>query len=229
MLFLYILGQIFFYILIVLLVVLAAILFIPFNYYANGSKYGNVSAEGYLSWLFGGLKVKFLYNSETGSSFVIGFMGIHKDMKSSHKEKDEKQKSQEGKEKKVKEKSPYSYLTREIIESAIEALLKLLNHCRPRQLSLNARAGFDDPMYTGLLYGVQGAGFAILDKLNIRIEPTFEEEELTGDLTVGGSIQIFYLLLVAIGFLFAEPFRSILIKNIKIKMKRRMKHGGIRF
>lgn len=221
--FLYIMGQIILYLLLLLLIILLAVLFIPFRYYLNGSKYGEVSLESHVSWLFGGLKVRFLYLSESGSRFTVGFLGIHRNFGGRGKETDMASKEHEKKEKKAGKKSPYSYLTRAVMEKAIEAVLKLLDHCRPARLSLNVRTGFDDPMYTGLMYGIQGAGFAILDKLNIRLEPSFEEEELTGKLIMGGSIRISYLILVGMEFVMAEPFRSIFIKNIKIKMKRRMR------
>jgi hypothetical protein len=103
----------------------------------------------------------------------------------------------------------------------------MLNHCKPSQFRINAKVGFEDPMYTGLLCGIKNTSYAILDKYQIRLQTTFEDEVLEGNFIIGGRVQIFYLILVALEFVLTKPFRSILFKNIKIKIKRRLKRWRI--
>ncbi|MBC8061852.1 MAG: DUF2953 domain-containing protein [Clostridiaceae bacterium] len=227
MLFLYILVKIILYILLVLLIVLLAVLIIPFKYISSGEKQESTFLEGSVAWLFGGLKMKFIYNSDSGHSMTINFMGFKKNLNNKKEKEQSKAKSENNSYKKEHEKPVYSYFTSEVIKKGIQAFLKVLNHCKPSKFNLEAKAGFDDPMYTGLLYGIQGAGFAILNKYHINLKPSFEEEDLKGSFIIGGSIQIFYLLLVAIEFVITRPFRSILLKNIKIKIKRRLKKWRI--
>lgn len=229
MIVLYILGKIILYILIILLIFLLAVLLIPFKYNFSGNKLENTILEGSVSWLFGGLKMKFKYHSEKGISMIMSFLGFKKKLDPSNealgKNKDMAQEHIE--QKKKIEKPAYRYFTYEVLIKGLESIVKILNHCKPRQFNLNAQVGFDDPMYTGLLCAAQNAGFAILDKYDIHIQTMFEEEEVKGSFILGGSIQVFYLLLVAIGFVVTKPFRSLLIKNIKIKIKRRLKKWRI--
>ncbi len=229
MLVFYIIGKIFLYILftllIILFIVLSAVLIIPFKYYFTGERFENTIIEGTASWLFGGAKMKFNYSTENGFITRVNILCFKIKLDSSKKPdaKDKKDNESKNKDKEKNEKPAYSYFTKEVLKKGLECILKVLNHCKPRQFQLQAKVGFDDPMYTGLLYGIIGAGFAILNKNNINLQPTFEEEGLEGNFIIGGSIRIGYLLLVAIGFVLTKPFRSILLKNSKLKIKRRLK------
>lgn len=229
MIVLYIFGKIILYILSVLLIIIIFVLLVPFKYYFSGDRYDKAELEGSVGWLFGGLKMKFNYSSDSGYNMGMNFLGFNK--KSSNKNGKSKsssnKKDKENSLNKEDNKPAYSYFTYEVIEQGLRIILKVLNHCKPRQFNIDAKVGFDDPMYTGLLYGIRGAGFAILDKYNIKLKPTFEEEDFKGSFIIGGSIQIFYLLLVVIEFMLTKPFRGILFKNIKIKIKRRLKKWRI--
>ncbi len=223
MLILYILGQIFLFLLLILLLILMVVLLIPFRYYFTGEKLDDTWFRLQVSWLFGGIKFNTYYHSEHISS-TIGIFGVHRSITGEPgKKKKPKHKDYQDKGNKSRSKPPYSYFTTEILEKAVQCLFKLLNHCVPVKFELYTKVGFEDPMYTGLLCALQGAGYAILDKFNVRLQTSFEEEELKGSLTIAGRIQLFYLLLVAIEFLITKPFRTIFIKNQKIKIKRRLK------
>lgn len=232
MLILFTIGKVLLYILltllIVLLVVLIAVLFIPFKYQFAGQKQEDIIAEGTASWLFGGIKMGFKYNTVDGikAKFNILWFKIKLDSEK-FDSKGKSKESDKNKDKEKKEKPSYSYFTKDVLKKALESILKVLNHCKPRQFQLQAKVGFDDPMYTGLLYGINGTGFAILDKFNINIQPTFEDEVLEGSFIIGGGIYIGYLLLVAMEFVFTKPFKSIMFKNIKFKIKRRLKKWQI--
>ncbi len=220
---LYMLGKILLYILLVLIILFLVVLTIPFKYYFEGKKSESTSIQGSVSWLFGAIKMGFNYSTGNGFYMEINFIGIKKALNIN----DRNPEIEDKKDKNYKEKPAYSYITYDVIKKALHMVFKLLNYCKPRQFQLEATVGFEDPMYTGLLYGIKNAGLAILDKCNIRLEPTFEEEELKGRFKARGGIQIFYLLLVMMEFVFTNPFRSILIKNMKFKIKRRLKRWRI--
>lgn len=228
MLVLYILGYLFLYIILILLVILLAVLLIPFKYYFEGEKLETSWFDASVSWLFGGVRMYVHYNSESKFTSSLRIMGIHKKMSWENKKvKDDSKEQQKGKEtnkpNKQKSKVPYSYLTYPVLEKGFQSILKLLNHCKPVKFKLKAKVGFEDPMYTGMLCAFTGIGFTILDKYDINLQPDFEDEKLEGCLTIGGRIQLFYLLLVAMEFVLTKPFRPILIKNMKTKIKRRMR------
>ena len=229
MLFVYILLKVILYILLVLVVFLLTILIIPYKYNVMGKKMDTTSFEGSVSWLFGGVRMRFNYNSENGTSMMMSLMGFRKKMDISKKMPRNKQSDEDKKNeiKKKRAKPAYSYFTYEVLEQGLQFILKALNYCKPRKFNVDAKIGFDDPMYTGLLCGIQNTGYAFLDKYHIHLQTVFEDEVVEGNFEIGGSIQIIYLLLVAIGFLFTKPFRSILFKNIKIKIKRRLKRWRI--
>lgn len=210
-----------------LILLLAIILFIPFKYYCAGEKFDSAVLQGYISWLFGGIKMKFNYCSDNGFTMIMNLFGMKKSIDNKDKSSQDRQTEKDKINKEKTKKTAYSYLTKQVIEKGIQTVLKMLNHCKPGKLILNATIGFDDPMYTGLLCGLYSTGNAILDKYQIHLQTTFDDEVLEGNFVIGGRIQIFYLILVAIGFVIAKPFRSILLKNIKLKIKRRLKKWRI--
>lgn len=214
-----------------LFTILLAILVIPFNYYCCGKKYDSALLEGRVSWLFGGIKIRFIYNSDTGYLVGMNIFGFKKNIDGTNSERHhgakEKHKGKRKRTGKKDSKPAYSYLTKEVITKGLQTVLKILEYCKPRKFHVEAVAGFDDPMYTGLLYGLQAAGSAVLDKYNIHLRAKFDVEELEGSFIIGGRIQLFYLILAAAEFLFARPFRSILFKNIKFKIKRRLRKWRI--
>lgn len=209
--------------LLILLAILLAIIFIPFGYFVHGEKYDEAWCLGSVSWLFGGLKVNFKYSTESKFTASFRIIGFNKRINENNSTKADKEKTTKTEQKKKSTKSPFSYYKLEVLKKLIYCILKVLNHCKPGQLEVNASVGFSDPMYTGLLYAIRSSCSAILDKYNIRLIPTFEDEEIRGYLKVKGRIQIFYLLLVAIEFVFTQPIRGIFIKNLKFKFKRRVK------
>lgn len=225
---LFILLKILIYFLIVILsimlVSMLAILLIPFNYFCSGRKLESSFLEGHFSWLFGGLKMKFNYSSEEGPAMAVSFFGFKKSIKDFKKNTKFINKFKNNtKAKKKGEKPAYSYFTYDVIKKIIEKVLKIIDHCKPKKFQLDVSGGFGEPMYTGLLYAIKSTGFIILDKYNVSIQPKFEEDEIKGSFIIGGSIHIGYLILVMIEFMTTKPFKSILAKNIKFKIKRRLK------
>lgn len=218
------------YILLALLAIFMLVLFVPFRYQVEGSKYETAMVDGFADWLFGAVKIRFDYSSQTGSKTKFGVFGFKKSL--------EKGKSKQGKKpiekiteandiRKEKDKPAYSYIKYEVFTQILKYVLKLLNHYKPSKFNIDARVGFEDPLYTGLLCAIKNSGFAILDKTNISLQTTFEDEILEGSFLIGGEFQIFYLILVAIEFVFTKPFRSIVFKNIKFNINRRLKKWRI--
>lgn len=223
MLVLYILWCVFKYLLLTFLAVILAILLIPFRYSFSGDKDESSRFSAHVSWLFGGIKVFVNYDSDKLKT-VFSIFGIRKSIKANGIVHTIPEKADpEPKPKPKQGKSTYFSLTQGILVKAFKCLFKMLNHCKPQKIRLKAKAGFEDPMYTGLLYAIQGAGFAVLDKYEIHLQPDFEDEELRGELDIRGRIQLIYLLLVGLELLFSKPVRTEIINNFKIKMKRRIK------
>ncbi len=202
------------------------IVFVPFKYYAEGAKYETIAVKGYANWLFGAVKVNFNYSTQDGFGTNFSLFGIKKHFKKKDENKVVKQ-ARESKVKKERDKPEYSYFTYEVFMKVLKSVFKILNHYKPSTFKIDAKVGFEDPLYTGLLCAVRNTWFGILNKDSIRIQTNFEDETLEGSFLIGGGIQIFYLILVGIGFVFTKPFKSILFKNIKYKIKRRLKKWRI--
>ena len=84
---------------------------------------------------------------------------------------------------------------------------------------INARIGFYDPMYTGLMCAFTNQLYALISKYDITLEPVFDEAILEGRFSIGGRIWLLYLILILIGFLITKPIRNILLTKIKRKNK----------
>lgn len=219
MLFLYILGQILFYILLVIIFLIVAVVFIPFTYRFSGQKDdAGLFLKGNVSWLFGGLKVKLGY-SHHNSFCAISFMGLEKKVDSINStRKKSNYKKQKNKDNAKKKTGLKQYFNRDILKKALECLIKILKYLKPKKFFLRAKIGLDDPADTAFMCEIYNIGNNILNSKNTKIYFDFENEVLEGRFLIGGSIQVFYFILVGIEFLLTRPFRNILFKNIKIKL-----------
>jgi len=178
-----------------------------------------------LSWLFGGIKLIFSRYSKQNKEMTVVFMGISKKLNIQEKSKKEKDKadSEKGKDTKSAKRIGFdsSYLKKDVIQKAFALVFKILKHCLPKTLSIHARIGFNDPMYTGFLCALNSQLCVLITKLDINIQPVFDEEVIEGRFSIGGRIWLPYLILVMIGFLITKPIRNILF----LKMKRKNKGG----
>ncbi|ACL74762.1 DUF2953 domain-containing protein [Ruminiclostridium cellulolyticum] len=210
------------YVFLIIAALILLIIFVPFKYYAEGAKNETIVVKGYANWLFGAVTIRFNYNTQDGFDTKFNLFGIKKGFKKKNESEPLKQ-VRESKLKKTKDKPAYSYFTYEVFMRGLKSVFKILNHFKPSIFRIDAEVGFEDPMYTGLLCAIRNTWFASFNKDSIRIETNFEEETLEGSFLIGGGIQIFYLILVGIEFVFSKPFKSILFKNMKYKIKRRLK------
>ncbi|NLI91470.1 MAG: DUF2953 domain-containing protein [Peptococcaceae bacterium] len=156
---------------------------------------------------------------------TLMIMGLTRKLKSrSEKEFNRKK---DGKPAKNKKRSDFrTYLKTEIIQKAISCFCKILKHCRPEILSVQARIGFNDPMYTGFLCALISQFYVLTNPYDIMIQPVFDEEVIEGRFSIGGRIWLPYLIVIIIGFLFTKPMRNILFFNKKKKNKGGLQYAG---
>ncbi len=219
------------YILLTIGILLAAIILIPYNYNVVGEKHAELEVSGSVSWLFGGIKLIFSRYSKQNKEMTLMFLGITKKL-NIHKEKSKERKSKKeldkadskhGKDTKTaKSKKRFdssTYLKKDIIQKVFSLVVNILKHCSPKTLTIYARIGFNDPMYTGFLCAFNSQLCFLVNKYDINIQPVFDEEVIEGRFSIGGRIWLPYLILVMIGFLITKPIRNILLAKMKRKNK----------
>lgn len=219
------------YILLGLGLLLSAIILIPYHYHASGEKLDELKAKLSISWLFGGIKLDFHKHSKQKMVFLT-FLGLIKfNIKqksaymSSGKDKEDSDDAKIAKRKKARNNTKFTQLLRiNIFKKVLTTILKLFKHCQPKELSIDAIIGFDNPMYTGLMCALNSQLYVLLDNYDINIQPVFEEEILEGRFLIGGRIWLPYLILVMIEFLITNPIWNILMVQLKTKIK-----GGLQY
>lgn len=88
-------------------------------------------------------------------------------------------------------------------------LKKLLYHIRPRKFRLYIRYGFEDPSYTGQLYGFYNSLYGIhLGKPDI--VPDFEHSCFEGDYLIKGYVQVIFILIAAIKLYFNKDIKRLI-------------------
>ncbi len=221
------------YVLLVIGLVLGTIIIVPYNYYVSGEYLDEALIQGSLSWLFGGVKMDFYKRFDSNMAMGLTIFGFNKKIKSyrgtipnnHNNESTGTEPSKKRKTVRSKRLSSFGrYFKRNVIQKAISAILKLVKHCQPKILSIQAKIGFIDPMYTGLLYAFNSQFYPLLNRYDIHIQPVFDEEIVEGRFLIGGRIWLPYLILVMIRFLITQPIRNIFISNFRSKIK-----GGFQY
>lgn len=211
-------------------ILLAAIIMIPYDYYATGEKTDESEVNVMISWLFGGVKLSFRKHSLKRSELAFTLFGFKKNVEHGDKSKSSVSKkapdsSNTSTSVKAKHTSNFrNYLKKDIIKKILSVILKVLKHCQPRKLLVHGKYGFDDPSYTGLMCAFTNQFNWLFEKYDIDIHPVFDEEILEGRFLVGGRIWLPYLIQVMIGFLITKPIRNILIAQLKLKFR-----GGLHY
>ena len=219
------------YILLGIGLLVTAIILIPFHYHASGEKLDELQAKLSVSWLFGGIKLDFNRQSKQKTVFltILSFKKFNVKQKTtsvpSKKDKEHSDDAKIGKRKKARSNSNFiKFLRINIFKKILATIFKLFKHCQPKELSIDAKIGFDNPMYTGLMCAFISQLYALLDKNDINLQPVFDEEILEGRFLIGGRIWLPYLILVMIEFLITNPIRNILMAQLKTKIK-----GGVQY
>ena len=102
-------------------------------------------------------------------------------------------------------------------------LLRFLRELFPRRITGELRFGFADPATTG--QGAAVAAFLLpFYRDNLRIEPLFDREELSGELSFRGHLQLFVFLFGAAQLWFHRDFRYV-YRHIRGKDKRQKTEG----
>lgn len=90
----------------------------------------------------------------------------------------------------------------------VKELIKLI---RPKKYKIDLHFGFEDPattgkvlMYLSVIYGLTG--------LDMKINPEFEEEIKEGEVVLKGSLQLFFVLIIAIKLLLNKKFKELVFK-----------------
>lgn len=90
----------------------------------------------------------------------------------------------------------------------VKELIKLI---RPKKYKIDLHFGFEDPattgkvlMYLSVIYGLTG--------LDMKINPEFEEEIKEGEIELKGSLQLFFVLIIAIKLLLNKKFKELVFK-----------------
>ncbi|MGI6451153.1 MAG: DUF2953 domain-containing protein [Desulfitobacteriia bacterium] len=202
------------FILIVLAILLAAFLLIPYHYEVCGDSEANLRLQGSLSWLFGGIKISFSKYARQKKELTLQLLGIRKQL--NIKAQDKKRQGKRAKPKKDPQKSKLklsAFLQGDVLKKTFSTLGKILKHCGPRYFTVNARIGFADPMHTGLMCAFLSQFQALLSRYDLTLEPVFDEEVLVGRFSIGGKIWLPYLSVVILGFLITKPIRNIVFSR----------------
>ena len=212
------------YILLFILVIILALIFIPYFYFLEINKKDELNIGGVVSWLFGGFKVTFFVTDWKLKSAKLSILGFQKDMNMDKLEKDTTKKksskdeasendNDKDKKKKDKKSVKLEYFKKEIISKLMEVIKKAWRHIRPHRINARIEAGFDNPMYTGFLCGIFTQTWVLDERYDIRFQPSFQEEVLSGKGFIKGRIWIPYLLAIAIKFIFAKPVRKMVFSK----------------
>jgi len=208
------------YILTVIGAIILLIILIPYDYYAYGKKLDECYIKCGAAWLFGGINIGLCKCLREPMETSITILGIRKKIRSEKKHRN-LNKTQEKTKTHGKKKGSaiQKNLSGELIKKVFTAVVKILYHCKPRRLYINARVGFEDPSHTGLLCAAKGIAYKFFSKHTVRIETVFDDEILEGRFFIRGRIWLFYLILVTVGTLLTKPFRNIWISSVKAKIK----------
>lgn len=210
------------YILLFILVIILAIILIPYSYFLEIDKNGELKIGGFASWLFGGLKVIFLVKDWKMKSAKVSIFGLQKNIdidkqgegKKKGKDLDSEEISEKEKEKEKNKKDKKTvksgYFKKEIISKLIETIKKAWRHLRPNRINARLVAGFDDPMYTGLLCALFSQTWILDERYDIWFQPSFDEEIIKGKASIEGRIWIAYILVLGLGLLLTKPLRKML-------------------
>ncbi|HHV64903.1 MAG TPA: DUF2953 domain-containing protein [Peptococcaceae bacterium] len=198
------------FVLIGLTVLLAAFLLIPYHYEVSGDSEASLQIQGSLSWLFGLFKINFTKYARQKRKLTIELLGIRKQLNINAHNKKRKSKRAKAKKDPRKYKLKLSaFLKGDVLKKTFLTLGKILKHCGPRYFTVNARIGFADPKYTGLMCAFLSQFQTYLSRYDLTLEPVFDEKVLLGKFSIGGKIWLPYLLVIILEFLITKPIRNI--------------------
>lgn len=192
------------FLLLLILTIILALLFIPFDYHVHGEKYETAFLQLMVSWLFGGIGIYYSISTDGAEGYIrILGMKIAISPGKHHKEKEKKK--------------HVSYLRKDFIERLLKAIGEMLNHIKPRRFEVNGCFGFEDPYNTSILWLCILALPLHHKNFNINITPAFYDEILEGRFIIEGRMVLAVLLWIAAKLRLSRPVKNI-IKERKKKI-----------
>lgn len=208
-------------ILLIFIILLSIIILIPYKYIINGNS-DESKVDISILWLFGMLKLTFVKYIHHKEELSISLFNLSKNIKIDHnKETKAKDKIKEKSSKKKSVKLG-DHINKQVIQEFFLLLKKASKKLKPSYIFVDARIGFNDPMYTGLLYGLYCQFSNLYRKHIINIQPSFAEEVFDGQFSIRGSVWVLNYIIYALGFLISKPIRN----EIKLIRKER---GGAQY
>ncbi len=180
-----------------LLILLAALLFIPFGYMFAGRKYESAAVRSSISWLFGLVRITYKKSIGSKGHLILQLLGLNFKL-NPKKGKQDKQELEEEKQNKKQSAGSMRFLNKDFINSIFKAFIDLFNHIKPKRFYLEGRFGFEDPYYTAMGSALLKILRLHLKDIQINARAVFDEEVLEGRLLISGRmvlIRVFYIAL----------------------------------
>lgn len=204
-------------ILLIILFLLAVLILIPYTYAVKGDKRES-KIEFSLLWLFGLMGIRYSKNFKQDDELKVFLFNSSKKVNIKRKEtKKEKVKEKDNKVSKKNKIRLKNHINKGVFDKLLILVRKILREIKPGKVEADAKIGFSDPMYTGLLFAAYSQVSYLPVAKDIKVEPAFDEEVFKGWFFVGGRIWVFYILAAILVFLLSKPVRH----EIKLIIKKK--------
>ncbi len=223
---------------IIMLVIFAfvmLVLFCPVKYRADGKIESKLNMKLDISWLFRAATFTLMVkDGNVRMKFSILFIKrkLRPKNKDDKKDSSKEKKASHKKEKKLEDKQDVqsesipqfliSLITkdenRNFIKYVFGRLKKFLKHIGIKRIKTDLTFCLKDPQYTGLATGALSL-IPLMYMYDIKIYPNFVDEEyyIRGNFHLRGSIQIFYILVLALSIVSKKQFRQIFSQIRRIR------------
>ena len=198
----------------ILLSILTLIIFVPFKYFLNGKIDGSIGGSAETRWLFGLIKI-IVYKYEDKPEIQIVICGLKifskkiiKDNKTKEKKSDKKEKS------KKKSKSKRSF-GKDLLLEFFKYFKDIINIVKPKYFKISGVYGFEDPSLTGMLLGIISIIKGAVPKVQIYVEPNFEEEFINIEAEIYGDIKVYVICYRTLKLIIKKEVRKFLFKKSK--------------
>lgn len=104
----------------------------------------------------------------------------------------------------------------ETIRLILRQVLKAVKHILPRKISGQVKFGFSDPAKTGQILTYISPFYGMYAK-TFKIEPSFEEEVMEGEVRIKGHIRLAVLLWIVIRIILNKNFRTLIKRLLKMR------------
>jgi hypothetical protein len=211
------------YLIPILLILFAMIIFIPVVYSVEGEKEEYYFLLVKISWLFSLIKLIAKKEENKKIEFflkIFGFQISLRNFKKVQKQEKKKEIKKAGQKKQITKKPLnryFNFFQQSFMSQTLRLIRRIFRHIKPKVNRLYLNYGFEDPADTGILTGFFYMLFPNSSYNNtIKIQPVFGEEIIEGEISIKGRIIIAFLMCYFIQFYFAHGVRQT-IRKIKNK------------